>query len=47
MTVRESVTYINQNHCELVPMPEWNKANALMIINKSKPYARLALLNTK
>lgn len=45
MNIGELVHYLNDNNCELIPMPEWNKANTLKVINKSN--GRTASLNTK
>jgi hypothetical protein len=45
MTLREFINWLVQNNCELIPMPEWNRANTLRIINRSNN--RTASINTQ
>ena len=44
MTLGEFIKWLTDNHCDLVPMPEWNRANTLQIIHRRS--GRTASLNT-
>jgi hypothetical protein len=44
MTLGKFTRYLIDNNCELIPMPDWNRANTLKIINRSNNLT--AYLNT-
>jgi hypothetical protein len=45
MTLSAFIGWLNDQGCELVPMPDWNNANTIQIVNKRN--GNIHYLNTR